>query len=174
MPLWDKQRTAGLVRRLPWLIAGAKQLYAITRGQFTCGVVGVVFDAAGAVLIVEHVYHPRTPWGLPGGWVDHDEHPAHAVRRELREELSLAAEVGPVVALEKTQRAHLDYAFLCRVGGPVGTLSDELLGYRWAPPDALPALTPFHHWAIQCARRIDAHGMWEAGKPWPSSPFPAY
>ena len=43
----------------------------------------------GQVLLVEHVFHPYAPWGLPGGWIDRNESPSQtAVIRELQEELN--------------------------------------------------------------------------------------
>ncbi|MBZ0287924.1 MAG: NUDIX hydrolase, partial [Anaerolineae bacterium] len=75
------------IRRAPWLAITARALWRIRQARFSAGVVGVVFNDAGDVLLVEHVFHPYTPWGLPGGWVDHREDPARTLEREMREEL---------------------------------------------------------------------------------------
>ena len=53
------------------------------------GAVAAVFDDAGKVLLVEHVFRTDYPWGLPGGWVAPGEAPVDAVRREIEEELQL-------------------------------------------------------------------------------------
>lgn len=55
------------------------------------GVHAVAFDGGGRVLLAHHTYRRDLVWGLPGGWVEHGEHPADAVVRELREETGLVA-----------------------------------------------------------------------------------
>ena len=50
----------------------------------TLGVRGLVSDAQGRVLLIEHTYIPG--WWLPGGGVDAGETAQDAVARELREE----------------------------------------------------------------------------------------
>ncbi len=116
----------------------------------------MVFNAADEVLLVEHVLHPRHPWGLPGGWVDRADSLETAVVRELQEELELTVCVEQVLLVEIIRRfgAHIDIAFLCSTKGEVGQLSGELLTYRWTPPPDLPDLTSFHTRAIQQAIKL--------------------
>ena len=133
--------------RLPYLA------YQRTRPRYTLGVAAVILDARGAVLLVEHAYHPRFAWGLPGGWIDADEDPAAAVLREVREELSLDARICRLVHAARTAPNHIDIAFRCRANGEVGKLSHELLDYRWLDMDALPPLKPFHARAIELAKQ---------------------
>ncbi len=52
---------------------------------------GLIRDEAGRVLMCELVY--KRYWDLPGGVVDPGEAPAHAVVREIREELGVDATV---------------------------------------------------------------------------------
>jgi 8-oxo-dGTP pyrophosphatase MutT (NUDIX family) len=112
----------------------------------------------GEVLLVEHVFHPVHPWGLPGGWVDHNENPAQTVQRELREELELDVQVGPLLHFEVTFGSHLDFAYRCETTDEVGQLSGELLSFRWVAPDNLPPMHDFHYHAIQSglAQRVTA------------------
>lgn len=142
---------ASLVRRAPWLVYMARSVWRIRQPRFTAGVVAVVLNDEGQVLLVEHVFHPHNPWGLPGGWVDRDEDPAETVLRELREELELDAEIGALLLARLAYRNHLDFAYRCYSSGSIGRLSSELLDYRWIDPMDLPPLQSFHHDAIQQA-----------------------
>ncbi len=144
-----QRQIANVVQRAPWLVYLARRLWRIRQTKFTAGAVGVVFNATGEILLVEHVFHPVTPWGLPGGWVDHDESPAHTIQRELYEELELAVQVGPMLLLEVAFGTHFDFAYLCETTDQVGQLSSELLDHRWVMPDDLPQLHAFHYKAIQ-------------------------
>ena|SRR5690606_34855364 len=152
-----KHYLALLVRKLPFTVAIAQALFRRTRPRFSVGAVGVVFNDANQVLLVEHVFHPYSPWGLPGGWVERGENPRDAVVRELREELELEVEVGSVVSAELGFAQHLDLAFLCRPLNEVGRLCNELVGYRWTPLDEIPKLHRFHGLAV--AQAIAIRGL---------------
>ena len=131
--------------------------------KVTMGAVGVVFNEHGQILLVEHTFHPKTPWGLPGGWVGRGENPADTVAREFMEELSLAIEVGPIIVVDLPFKNHLDLAYLCRTHDTVGTLSYEILKVDWFAPEELPRLLSFHHIAIQRASemfKILDHQTW--------------
>ena len=140
-----------LLRRFPFSMRLPYLLFRRVQARYTLGVAAVVLNRDGRILIVEHAYHPRCPWGLPGGWIDADEDPAAAVIRELREELQLEARVLRVVHASRTAPNHIDLAFLCEASNPIGKLSHELLAYRWAAREELPHLKPFHRQAIESA-----------------------
>jgi 8-oxo-dGTP diphosphatase len=57
---------------------------------------GVCRDGAGRVLLVRASLRSDTPgvWSLPGGGIDHGEHPAEAVVREVAEETGLTVKVA--------------------------------------------------------------------------------
>ena len=131
--------------RLPYL------LISRTQARYSVGVAAVVLDDCGRVLLVEHSYHPRFPWGLPGGWIGDDEDPAAAIVRELQEELQLEVDVVRVIHSSKTVRNHIDLAFLCHANCPVGKLSHELLDYAWVNCDELPEIKTFHRRSIEAA-----------------------
>ncbi|MCC6833336.1 MAG: NUDIX domain-containing protein [Thermoleophilia bacterium] len=72
---------------LPWVRVGA---YA------------VITDDAARILLcrIAPGYPEGGKWTLPGGGVDHGEHPDHGVVREVAEETGLVARVGPVASVE--------------------------------------------------------------------------
>lgn len=142
------EQTAAFLRRNPWVMVGAQRVWRLTRPRFSIGAVGVVINADEQVLLVEHVFHPYVPWGLPGGWIERNENPSTGVERELQEELSLSVRVGPIIAADMVGDSHLDLAYLCTPQGEVGALSFELLQYNWFAPTALPKTHPFHRLAI--------------------------
>ncbi len=115
---------------------------------------GIVFNAEGHVLLVEHVFHPQSPWGPPGGWIGRNENPAEAVRREIQEELELTVGVGLPILTEVTLGRHLDIAYLCYPKSEIGNLSYELLEYRWCDPHNLPTTKKFNRRAIERALEI--------------------
>lgn len=148
------RRVATTIRRAPWLVTSARGIWRLRQARFSAGVVGVIFNPDSQVLIVEHVFHPYTPWGLPGGWVDRGEDPAQTLEREMQEELELAIEVGPVLLVKVDFGNHIDLAYLCHPLGTIGKLSSELLAHRWVHPGDLPRLHSFHYQAVQRALEL--------------------
>lgn len=148
------RRLAALLQQAPWIVALGRILWRLRQPKFSAGVVGVLFNAKDEVLLVEHVFHPYIPWGLPGGWVDRGENPDQTVVREMKEELQLAIQVGPIVMAEVSFGNHLDFAFLCFSEGIVGELSRELLDHKWFEVGNLPRLHRFHYEAIQKAVEV--------------------
>jgi ADP-ribose pyrophosphatase YjhB (NUDIX family) len=114
------------------------------------GVAVVGFDDQGRILMLRHVFHPITPWGLPGGWMAHGESPAECALRELKEETNLTAELGPVVHLTREQvPVHIGIAYLAFIRPAELRLSSEIIEAGWFMPDALPRpLLPFVEQAI--------------------------
>ncbi len=73
----------------PLLVAADKlrRAYWFAMRPFSVGVLGLVVDDAGSVLLVEQTY--RSGWYLPGGGVRRREPLDDALRRELREEVGV-------------------------------------------------------------------------------------
>jgi 8-oxo-dGTP diphosphatase len=58
----------------------------------------ILRDSQGRVLLVDPRYKPD--WDLPGGMAEANEAPADTVRRELREELGLEAQLGGLLCVD--------------------------------------------------------------------------
>jgi ADP-ribose pyrophosphatase YjhB (NUDIX family) len=73
----------------PLLVAAdrLRRAYWVAFQPVSVGVVGLVVDEAGRVLLVEHTY--RHGWYLPGGGVRRKEPLDETLRRELREEVGV-------------------------------------------------------------------------------------
>lgn len=146
-----RQGLAHIIRRNPLLMRIAYTAYRFIQPKYSVGVIGVVINDAHEVLLVEHVFHPKLPWGLPGGWIGFNEDPKNTIQRELHEELGLIVEVETLLLANQTEYHHLDFAYLCKPKGEITSLSYELLGFSWVNCQDLPTLHSFHYRAIQSA-----------------------
>ena len=82
-------RMARILEKFPLLAHVARLIFRWLQARYTAGVIGVVYNDSGQILLVEHAFHPKNAWGLPGGWLGHLESPSTALKRELIEELGL-------------------------------------------------------------------------------------
>jgi ADP-ribose pyrophosphatase YjhB (NUDIX family) len=89
-------------------------------------------------------------WFLPGGGVDHGEHPTDALRREIKEESGLTVELGPLLDVVSDVRILHDgmnlhtVRLIYRVASWQGTLRPETDGttdaVQWVGPTELATL----------------------------------
>jgi 8-oxo-dGTP diphosphatase len=124
---------------LPWVRVGA---YAIAT------------DGAGRILLcrIAEGYPEAGKWTLPGGGVDHGEHPDDGVVREVLEETGLVARPGPVAGIEsgvvprpQSRPGRLHWvAILYHVEIEPGELRQEVGGSTaecaWVPLADVPSL----------------------------------
>lgn len=117
----------------------------------------VAFDEHDRVLMLRHVFHPFSPWGLPGGWLKRNEDPAVGVLRELREETGLTAVLGPVVCVaHEPYPIHIGIAYLGQIQPGQISLSNEIIESAWFDVDQLPSpLLPFVHSAIHAGLSLN-------------------
>ena len=74
--LW--RLTPAVIRRRA--VRLGQKRFTVTAGAF-------IFDDAGRLLLLEHVFRPDSGWGIPGGFLSKGEQPETALRRELLEEI---------------------------------------------------------------------------------------
>lgn len=108
--------------------------------KVTLGACAVIQDARGRVLLAHHTYRAHA-WGLPGGFVSTGEQPGTGLERELREELGVAARVGPVLSAETDPASHqLTLYYRVTIQGTPREDGIEIDGFRYASAEEVPAL----------------------------------
>lgn len=155
---------------LRWLLA---LLVRVWVPRHYVGAVGAIFNEAGQVLLLEHVFRPHYPWGLPGGWVERGENPADTVRREIEEELRLWVEVKQLVLCQvqggglpkNTTPSGLGLVYYCRLaeGTPPLDITEvqrghEILSLAWVDPAEMRyQLSPLEKNGIILAKQVFDH-----------------
>lgn len=148
----NKRTLATAIRRWPLPLRLSQIVWRrVVQPWVTAGAIGAVHDGAGRFLIVEHVFHPNYPWGLPGGWMNRHEDPATTVQREVREETGLIVTIERplLITVPARMRNHLDIAYLCRAQPGTIVLSAELLDYRWITLSEAPPMSVFHRAVLE-------------------------
>lgn len=132
------------------------------------GVGLVAFDDRQRVFLLRHVFHPLTPWGLPGGWLKRDEAPASGALRELKEETGLEAVISQALLIEhESKPSHVGIVFLGRLRPGQIRLSSEILEAGWFDHKRLPrGILPIARRAIALAVSTDLRKI----DPGPSAP----
>ncbi len=112
-------------------------------------VVAALIEDGGRVLLVLRDIEPgRGLWGMPGGYVDWDEHPQDALIRECREEVQVRVEpldLLPVqhILMDDEGIVLLPYRARLIAGDPAA--GDEVQQVGWFRPDKLPPLAFASH-----------------------------
>lgn len=116
----------------------------------------------GRVLLTRRGVEPRRGmWDLPGGFLEEDEEPHLALRRELREETGLEIEPGEFLgaAIERYDRYSvliLSFAAAAPEGEPQP--ADDVAELAWFAPEELP---PPHEFAFRW--HTELLGRWVGG-----------
>jgi ADP-ribose pyrophosphatase YjhB (NUDIX family) len=126
---------------------------------------GLCVDADGRLLLVRAAssLSLRGLWFLPGGGVNHGEHPTHALHREIREESGLSVELGALLdvlsdvwTLPDGTSLHT-VRLVYRVAAWSGTLEAERDGssdaVRWFGRDELATIR-LGHYVDEVVRRF--------------------
>ena len=144
-----------LWRELP-IPTWAKNFFLVlTSYKFIIGVLAVIVDDQGRLLLFRHTYIKDTPWGLPGGGAKRENLSA-ALQRELKEESNFLIQVNGPIAIVQTGRRQINYLFSCSLIEANFKPSVEVNDYGFYQLDDLPAIVPPHHTMIQ-ALQSQAH-----------------
>lgn len=110
--------------------------------HFMVGVVGIILDEHGRVLLLHHTYR-GTPWGLPTGFLEYGEQPADALAREIQEEAGLQVTLDPEpLVYTEPGRPLLNVVYRGTFVGGHFEASAEVSQARWFSLDALPPMLP--------------------------------
>ena len=153
-------RTLTRAPRLHWLAA------RLANPAFLLGVVGVIRDDQGRLLLFHHPYR-RTPWGFPGGWMQRDESPFAALEREVHEESGLTVRAERVLLFGTTpDRAKLEFVIGARVIAGAFRPSGEVTAMQWAPPGQLPPIPAIQQHILRAVERLPDGQTGEYSTPW--------
>jgi 8-oxo-dGTP diphosphatase len=151
-------KLARIARALPPARFALRVAVRLLAPRNLVGVVGVIWNDSGSILLVRHLVRIRFEWGLPGGWVERGEDPAVALRREIREELALDVDDLQLLLCQGSggedstlSPRSIAIAFSCRTDGQP-RISRELLEFKWIDPLQIDeVILPFHRDAIGAA-----------------------
>jgi 8-oxo-dGTP diphosphatase len=114
--------------------------------------VTVLSDGPGGIWLIRRGIEPRVgEWALPGGYVDYDEHPRAAARRECQEEIGCEVEIDRLVGVHHANLVTAGVVIVAYAGRIVaGTprACPEVLEVRRFALDELPPLAFSTHTAI--------------------------
>lgn len=105
--------------------------------KFTVSAAGIIVNDMGEVLLLNHVLRPMSGWGVPGGFMNANEQPEAAFRREIREETGL--ELRDVrLYRARTIKRHIEIIFTACADGEASVKSGEITELGWFRPDGVP------------------------------------
>ncbi len=109
----------------------------VAQSRFTVSAAGIITDADGRVLLLNHVLRPTSGWGVPGGFMNYGEQPEAAFRREIKEETGLdLADVA--VHRCRTFNRHIEIIFMAKGVGEARVLSREITELDWFEVESMP------------------------------------
>jgi len=110
------------------------------------GVGALIFNERGGILLMRRTNEPtiyKNCWFIPCGKVKNDETPRKAIKRELKEELSVEVEILKEIYNKKDSKNVLYIGFLCKLKKGVLTNLEpkKCSGFKYFPLNNLPRNT---------------------------------
>ena len=101
-------------------------------------VVAAIVERAGEIILVRGHGWPESWYGLVTGFLEPEEHPEAAARREVGEELGLAVEASRLIGVYPFARMNqVIIAYHMRAVGEIVLDENELAGFKRVPVDKL-------------------------------------
>ena len=131
-----------------------------THPKFTVTAAGIVQNHERKVLLIKHRFRPGSGWGIPGGFLEAGEQPDSALRRELREEISLELEQMRLFAVRTFKRQkQIEVVFVANTSDVPQPKSMEVERVEWFSADSMPEGLPSDQKKlIESAIRVGAEG----------------
>ena len=139
-----------ILARIKWLIwnkitsltsRGAWLGVWLFKGRFLVGVMAIIFNEKNQVLLVQHQWHEKHLWRLPGGLVEKKGSLENNLAREIKEELGVEPKRIRLVWAEKASwQRRIDVFFLFTPQSEIRKLppNSEIRRFRFFPLDSLP------------------------------------
>lgn len=113
------------------------RLVRATQKKFTASVGAIVFNGEGKILLLDHVLRPAEGWGIPGGFINHNEQFYEAIKREVFEETNLKITEIKLFTVHTLNR-HIEFLVTAHAEGKGKIKSFEIKDLKWFSPDDLP------------------------------------
>ena len=108
-----------------------------TQTSFTVSAATVVINFDNRILLLNHVLRPASGWGVPGGFLNANEQPIDAAKREVFEETGLVVDKLEMFYVQTLHR-HVEFWFVGNANGEVRAKSREILEASWFTFSEMP------------------------------------
>ncbi len=118
-------------------------LARLIRPAYRVAVAAIIFDERRRILLCEHTYRKKFPWGIPAGNLEFGEKPEDAIVRELFEETGLEICVQRMLmAVSAKEDHHISLIYLCKIVSGSFRPSSEISKVDFFETNKLPRLMP--------------------------------